>query len=215
MAALRLLTCGLAIAAMGRSEDLQTWSSAEVTVIDKSRARLQLSATARARDRLSALYDSRLAGVLTVPLSNRLAVRAAYLLRSVVPISGVRDRQNRYFFGPRFTALSGPVRLDLIGWYERHTHVAAKPAFNRYKAGFDLERPRRTVSPFLSLETAILDRNLSRSRQMAGLRWRTVAGYDVELGYQFEVLNIGSAWIPRHSVRSTFRWNPFARVRRQ
>ena len=183
--------------------------------MDTSKARLQFSATARTRDRVSELYDSRLAGVLTVPLSSRLAVRAAYLLRSVIPISGVRDRQNRFFFGPRFTALNGPVRLDLIGWYERHTHVAARPAFNRYKTGFDVERPRGGLSPFLSVELTILDQTLARSRHMTGMRWRSESGYDIELGYQYETLRSGSVWMPRHAVRSTFRWNPFAHSQRR
>lgn len=208
------MAVALVLAVSANAGDLQAWSSAEFTVMDTSKARLQFSATARGPDHASELYDSRLAGVLTVPLSPRLAVRAAYLLRSVIPISGARDRQNRFFFGPRFTALNGPVRLDLMGWYERHTHVADRSAFNRYKTGFDIERPRRVLSPFISVELTILDRTLYRSRQMAGMRWRSESGYDIEFGYQFETLHIGSVWTPRHSVRSTFRWNPFAHSQR-
>jgi hypothetical protein len=204
----------LVLVASANATDLQAWSSGEFTVLQTRKAQLQVSATARTRDHVSELYDSRLAGVLTLPVSRRLAVRAAYLLRSVT-LEGNRDRQNRFFFGPRFTALQRRVKLDLIGWYERHTHVATRPAFNRYKAGFDLERQHRGVSPFLYVEQAVLDGALSRSRHIAGVRLRSESGYEIEVGYQFETLNTGSAWAPRHSLRSTFRWNQYARFNRQ
>jgi hypothetical protein len=186
--------------------DLQFWPATEIRLLDTSRLRLDVTATARTRDRLSEVYDSRIGIALRVPVHHRLGIAAGYLRRFVDPDGQSRHQQNRFWFGPRVLVLQAPVTIHAIALFERHMNVVGTPDFNRYRLTMEMERVRKGFSPFLTVESAVRDGTVQRSRNMAGLRWRDESGYSVEFGYQFEAINTGPAWAPRHSVRSTFRW---------
>lgn len=99
-----------------------------------------------------------------------------------------------------------PLRVDAVFLYERHTHFRAEDtAFNRYKYIADIERTRPGLSPFLYVELLVRD-GFARSRHLAGFRWRDDL-FNVETGYQFETIRMGANWVPRHSIRTNFRWN--------
>jgi hypothetical protein len=202
----------LAIAVLGilpdpaRAADVQAWNAVEVLMAQIGRARVEFAGTLRARDHLSDPYDARAGLVLKVPLLPRLTGVGGYLRRFHDPTGRSRHQQNRFYAGPRFLFSRRPVRAE-GGWlYERHSSVLGQPGFNRYKYLADIERTRSALSPFLYVELAARDGRLVRSRHFAGVRLRGENGRTFEVGYQFETMRVGSAWAPRHSVRSTLKW---------
>ncbi len=182
--------------------DLQVWNTTEFTLLEKNGVRLRGFGVVRARNHFADAYDNRLGGEASYRFTPRLRFSGGYLSRWVDPDGSGTHRENRFFAGPAILLTHAPIRLEAATRYERYVGVYGKPDFNQYKQSIEIERRRKALSPFLAQQFTFRSEGFQRSRSVAGLRWRSESGRELEIGYQFESYRSGSAWIPRHSVRT-------------
>jgi hypothetical protein len=164
---------------------------------------LDVYGVVRTRDHLSSAYDNRFGTLVRVAVARRLSLGASYLRRYVNPDRLGLHPENRFVAGATVIPKLRPVRLEWVSLYERHFAIRGVQDFNRYKQRLEIERPRRGPAPFLYEEMTFRREGFVRTRALAGLRWRFPSGMRFEIGYQFESLKMGSAWLPRHAIRST------------
>ncbi len=176
--------------------DLQVWNTTEATVYTRGAFEAEAYGTLRVRDHVSSAYDNRVGGAVRVAPWRRVWLRGGYLRRWVES-----EWQNRLIGGPTFLLAERTLRLESALIYERHL-VRARD-FNRYKVRFDVERPRRRISPAVWDELSFGNEGLVRARALAGIRWRGESGWRLEAGYQFDTNKTAGAWAPRHAIRTT------------
>ncbi len=193
-----LLCAGAALGA-----DLQFWNTTEFLLFQRGRWTWNVFGMARVRDQLSDAYDDRLGSVVQYDATRRVGLRAGYLRRWNNFDRQGMHQENRVYGSLTAVPVLLPVKVAWISQYERHIAIPGCRDFNQYKQRLDVERVRRRVSPFLYQELSLRRQGLVRSRTLAGLRWRLEAGTHFEIGYQFESLQVGGAWMPRHSIRTT------------
>lgn len=193
----------LAVGSAARASDLQVWNTTEITALATDRVGWDVYGVVRARDHLSSAYDDRFGTLVRVAVARRLSLGAGYLRRYVNPGRLGMRPENRFVAGTTVIPKLRPVRLEWVSLYERHFAIRGVRDFNRYKQRLEIERPRRGPAPFLYEEMTFRREGFVRTRSLAGLRWRFPSGARFEIGYQFESLKVGSAWLPRHAIRST------------
>jgi len=199
-----ILLFTLALSVSAPAADVQSWNGVDFGVFSNKRVRVWGTASIRFRDHLHAAYDSYLGSLGRVALNPRWAITAGYLYRQVNPDRTSFRHEHRLIAIPSVLLLPNKTRLEAAIQYERLKPIDHAPTFNRYRPRLVLERLRTGVSPFLSTEGLFFKEQFHRSRNMTGIRWRSEQGSMIEVGYQFEIMRSGSAWIPRHAIRTTF-----------
>lgn len=195
--------CTLTLQLCAQAADLQSWNSVDFGVFAAKRVRVWGTATIRFRDHLHSTYDSYLGSMARVALNSRWGVTAGYLHRRVNPDRTSLRPEHRFVAAPSFLVHPGKTRVETAVQFERVKPIDNAPSFNRYRPRVLLERIRPGLSPFLSTEGLFFKEQFYRSRNLAGVRWRFERGSMIEMGYQFEIMRAGAAWIPRHSIRTT------------
>jgi len=186
-----------------RAADLQVWNTTELAALATSRFTWEVFGVVRIRDRVHDAYDDRLGSLLRVTATPRLSLSVAYLRRYNNFDRLGTHPENRFFTGPTVLLALRPLRVEWVSLYERHFVICGVEDFSRYKQRFEIERVRRGAAPFIYEEATFKREGFVRTRTLAGVRWRFESGARFEIGYQFESLKWGTAWMPRHSIRST------------
>ena len=161
------------------------------------------TATTRLRDHLHSVYDTYLGSSAKVALNGRWGISAGYLYRRVNPNRSYFRPEHRLIATPSVLLLKHKTRLETAIQFERVKPIENFPWYNRYRPRLSVERVRAGASPFLSIEGMFALEQFQRSRNMAGVRYHFGTGSMMELGYQFEIMRAGTAWIPRHAIRTT------------
>jgi hypothetical protein len=186
-----------------QAADVQSWNSVDFGVFTAKRVRVWGTATIRFRDHLRSAYDSHLGSMARVTLNSRWNVTAGYLYRQVNLDRISLRPEHRLVATPSFLLRPGKTRIETAVQFECINPIDNAPSFNRYRPRVLLERVRPGLSPLLSTEALFFKEQFHRSRNMIGVRWRFEQGSTLEMGYQFEILRSGAAWIPRHAIRTT------------
>ena len=133
-------------------------------------------------------------------------MEGGYLLRHQDPDGAGFHDEHRRFVGPTLVLTRRVVTVRSTTQYEWHLVLTNRPNFNRYRERIEMEKLRQGISPFVSTEVAFHREGLARSRSRAGVRWRFRPGCQLELAYQFESLRGGTAWVPRHVLRTAIHF---------
>ncbi len=172
-------------------------------VFTNKRVRWWGTASIRLRDHLHSAYDSYVASSVRVALNGRWSVSAGYLYRRLNPDHTFLRPEHRLIAAPSVLLLRDKTRLETAIQFERLKPIDNAPWYNRYRPRLIVERVRPGASPFLSTEGMFFKEQFQRSRNMAGVRFHFGTGSMMEVGYQFEIMRSGAAWIPRHAIRTT------------
>jgi len=199
----RILLSALTFCICAPAANLQSWNGVDAGLYASNRLRWWATASVRFRDHWHEAYDSYLGSMARVALNRRWSVTAGYLFRQVNPDHAAFRNEHRLVASPAVFLSPERTRVEAAVQFERLRPIDRAPAFNRYRPRVVIERVRKGLSPFLATEGLFFKEQFHRSRNMAGLRWRFDHGSMLEMGYQFEILRNGAAWIPRHALRST------------
>ena len=197
-----MFLCALALHPWARAADLQSWNAVDFGLFTNKRVRWSAVATVRLRDHLHSAYDNYVSSMVRVALNGRWSVAAGYLYRQVNPNHTSLRPEHRLIAAPSVLLLRSKTRLETVFQFERLKPIDNAPSYNRYRPRVVLERVRPGLSPFLSVEGMFFKEQFQRSRNMAGARYHFGTGSMMELGYQFEIIRSGAAWIPRHAIRT-------------
>ena len=190
----------LAMAKSLSAEDLQSWSEARIKVLDTHQVEVVVGGVARVRDSPGSLYDRRATAEAETALTDRFGVKLGYVLRNhTLPGFGVGS-DHRLVAGLTYPILQQTVSVSGTTLYERHVGRPDVPDFSRYRQQFDVERLGVRVSPWLHQSMAFRREGFIRSRSRLGLRWRFASGHSLKSAYQFESIERGPAWRPRHAI---------------
>ena len=99
------------------------------------------------------------------------------------------------------------IRDSLESLCERHVGRPDIADFNRYRQRFDVERLRVRVSPWLHQSLAFQREGFIRSRSRLGFRGRIASGHSLKGAYQFESIEGGRAWRPRHAIYTEWSYD--------
>ncbi|MEN6602401.1 MAG: DUF2490 domain-containing protein [Bryobacteraceae bacterium] len=198
------MLCALALQLGIQAADLQSWNSLDFGLYTGKRVRWWGTTTIRFKDHLQSAYDGYVGSFARVALNSRWGMTAGYLYRQVNPDRTSHRAEHRLIAAPSFLLHPGRTRVEAAMQYERLKPIDHAPTYNRYRPRLVLERVRPGLSPFLSTEGMFAKEQFQRSRNMAGVRWHFEQGSMIEIGYQFETIRSGSAWIPRHAIRTSF-----------
>ncbi|MEN6534848.1 MAG: hypothetical protein ABFD89_14365 [Bryobacteraceae bacterium] len=186
--------------------DLQTWNTAEFTVLDEGRFRVDALGQVRTRNLGTDAYDDRLGTQIVAPVLPRVTLTGAFERRWVDAEDGGRFGESRIFGGPKFQITRRPLKIEPSSVFERIFGSRGEPGFTRFRETVDFERVRHGVSPFAAEQVAFRTDGPVWCRTQMGVRWRHPTGVSLEVGYQFEMRKSGGAWTPRHAIRTTFRF---------
>jgi hypothetical protein len=119
--------------------------------------------------------------------------------------------QHRLTLGAKYPLPGKDWSLSGTTLYERHFGFPLAPDFNRYRQAFEIEHARRSWSPWAYQDFSFQNSGgFVRSRSRLGLHWKGSATVSFRLAYQFESLDTGNAWAPRHAVYTELSINgPF------
>ena len=196
--------------------DLQLWNTTEFTVIERRGFRWEGFGIVRTRNHASDAYDDRLGTGVSYHFSPRLIVGGRYQRRWVDPDGKGSHQENRVSFSPTVVVLPAPLRIESTTTFDRSFRIPGRADFNSYRETVDIERRRQGPSPFLYEQMTWRREGFVRSRTAAGVRWHFPGGRDLEIGYQLETYQDGSAWRPRHSIRTAIDLgNLFSHRRRE
>ena len=202
-----ILCLSLAMARSLSGGDLQSWSEARVKVLDSDQVELVVGGVARIRDSLGSLYDRRAVAEAETTLTDRLGVKLGYVLRDhTLPGFGFGS-DHRLVAGLTYPILQRAVSVGGTTLYERHIGRPDVADFSRYRQQFDLERLRVRVSPWLHQSLAFRREGFIRSRSRLGFRWRFASGHSLKGAYQFESIEGGTAWRPRHAIYTEWSYD--------
>ncbi len=195
-----LLGLSLIMARSLPADDLQSWSEVELQVLETDRVEWTVGGVARVRDSLGSLYDRRAATEAKVALTDRFSVQLGYVLRNRTRSGFGFVSDHRLLAGLTYPILQRAVAVEGTTLYERHVGRPDVPDFNRYRQQFEVQRPSARVSPWLYQSLAFQREGFVRSRSRLGFRWKFASGHSLKGAYQFESINSGAAWRPRHAI---------------
>lgn len=186
--------------------DVRSFNSVEVKLFRHGQTEWYAGGGLRFREGLSDAFDSRVYGGVAVDLGHGMKADFSYLYRNLDfgELGLIPNR--RATASLEYPLLRGPWTLSGTTNYERHFAAPVAADFNRYRQRFEVERGSRNSTPWLSTEMAFRHDGFSRSRSRAGWRWRTTAGHEVSVAYQFESVRGGQAWLPRHAIVTEFEF---------
>lgn len=168
---------------------------------------LVVGGVARIRDSLGSLYDRRAVAEAETTLTDRLGVKLGDLLRDhTLPGFGLGS-DHRLVAGLTYPILQRAVSAGGTTLYERHIGQPDVGDFSRYRQQSDLERLRVRVSPWLHQSLAFQREGFIRSRSRLGFRWRFASGHSLQSACQFEPIEGGTGWHPRHSIYTEWSYD--------
>ena len=162
---------------------------------------------ARIRDSWGSLYDRRVNTEAEATLTDRLGVKLGYVLRNHTLPGFAFGSDHRLVAGTTHPILQRAVSVDGTTRYERHVGRPDIADFNRYRQQFDVERLRVRVSPWPHQSLAFQREGFIRSRSRLGFCWRFASGHSLKSTYQFESIEGGRAWRPRHAIYTEWSYD--------
>ena len=198
------------------TDDVESWTDAELRVFESDRIAWTAGGVARVRDSLDSLYDRRVETDVDLVLSDLVSVTLGYVLLHRAPTGVDFGWDHRVRAGLTYPLLRRDFRVEGTTLYERHIGQPDAPDFNRYRQQVEVERPRARLSPWFFQGVALERRGFMRSRSRMGVRWSFASGHSMRGAYQYERIKVGATWRPRHAVYSEWSFalgagNPAAR----
>ena len=183
--------------------DLQSWNEVRYQFAHRGRVALSVRGGLRLRESLSDLYDRRAGSEAAIRVGSKISVLLGYLFRARDLTGSAGYHEHRPSVGISYPFLTRrSLAVESTTMYDRQMLDHGLPDNQRWRQQFEVEQPRRGVSPTLMQSLMFTDRDgfyLSRSR--AGVRIRLdERGDTVNVGYQFETIHALGAWAPRHSI---------------
>jgi hypothetical protein len=177
--------------------DLQTWHELDYQLLRAGRFQWNLLGRLRFAETVGDLYDRRAGTMVEYGLGNGVSVSGGYLYRNRRDGNSFVN-ENRLFAGISYPILRRQVVVEGSSLYERH--VVPGSDFHRYKQAFEAFQSDKALSPWIYQQfTFKQGEGFVRSRSRLGVRWKR-SSYVLKAAYQFESLETGRAWTPRHAI---------------
>lgn len=207
-------TAGMALAWPGAAAggDVRSFHTIEYKFLRHGRTEWYAGGGLRFNDGLGRAYDRRGYAGAAIDFGSGVEADISYLFRYRESGDLGLKPNRRATVSLQYPLYEGRWALTGTTNYERHFAAPVEPDFNRYRQRFEIERKAARSTPWLSWEMAFRREGPIRSRSRAGWKWRTAAGHEVSLAYQFESVKSGNAWAPRHAIVTAFE---FTRLRRE
>ena len=184
-----------------------------VRVLDTDHVELTVDGVAHIRDSLGSRYDRRAATEAEATPTDRLGVKLGYVLRNHTLPGLAFGSDHHLVTGVTYPIVQRAVSVGATTLHERHAGWPDAPDLTCYRQQFDVERLRVRVSPWLHQSLALQHEGFIRSGSRFGLRWRFASGHSVKGVCQFESIEAGTAWRPRHAIYSEWAYDPAGRER--
>lgn len=191
--------------------DVYSFNTIEYRFLRHGRIECYAGGGLRFNDGLGDSYDRRGYGGAVIDLGRGVEANISYLFRYRESGDLGLKPNRRATVSLEYPLYEGRWTLTGTTNYERHFAAPVEQDFNRYRQRFEIEREARGSTPWLSAEMAFRREGLIRLRNRTGWKWKTAAGHEVSVAYQFESVRDGQAWAPRHAIVTAFEFTRLGR----